>query len=237
MNLLKGKGFFRISMACAAMAACASSSLAQVAETNPLCIAAITEGYAVITQGINGSTSNQQETALLQNTIAAEYTMMKSWQSSYNAYLKTAQGYGTTLKASMSLYSEGVRTIEYLWQLKKAVASNPSGVVATLSMNNLYVETAAAFLKVYSLLENTIAKGGEQNMLNGTERTQMLWNANDELELLNRKLRQLLISVSYHTLSDVWTKATSGIIDRNKKQVAGEALKRWKRAAKTKVSE
>jgi len=104
-------------------------------------------------------------------------------------------------------------------------------------MNNLYVETAAAFLKVYSLLENTIAKGGEQNMLNGTERTQMLWNANDELELLNRKLRQLLISVSYHTLSDVWTKATSGIIDRNKKQVAGEALKRWKRAAKTKVSE
>ena len=35
-------------MACVALAACAVSASGQVVETNPLCIAAITEGYAVI---------------------------------------------------------------------------------------------------------------------------------------------------------------------------------------------
>ena len=84
---------------------------AQVVETNPLCVAAIAEGTALINSAVKGQTANQRETAILQNSIAAEYTMMKKWESQYNSYLKTAQGYGTSLKASMGIYSEGMRTL------------------------------------------------------------------------------------------------------------------------------
>ena len=59
-------------MTCAALAACATTVYAGVVETNPLCIAAIAEGYAVINKGINSQKSNQQEIAILQNSIGAE---------------------------------------------------------------------------------------------------------------------------------------------------------------------
>jgi hypothetical protein len=90
---------------------------------------------------MKGQTRNQAEIAALQGAIASEYTMMKRWESKYNSYLKTAQGYGTSLKASMSIYSEGVRTLRYLWEIKKAIGRNPEGAFATFSMNNLYLET------------------------------------------------------------------------------------------------
>ena len=76
-------------MACAVLSACAASTFAGIVETNPLCIAAIAEGYAVIQKGEKGQTRNQAEMAVLQNAIGAEYTMMKNWESKYNSYLKT----------------------------------------------------------------------------------------------------------------------------------------------------
>ena len=102
-------------------------------------------------------------------------------------------------------------------------------------MNNLYMETAASFLKVYGLLENTVAKGGAKNMLNGAERTQVLWSVNDELVTLNKRLRSLLISISYYNLKDVWNHATAGLAHRGNREIAGQAFDRWKRAAKLSV--
>ena len=235
MRLQIVSNIIKEAMACAALAACAVSASAQVVETNPLCIAAITEGYAVINSGIKGQTRSQEEIAILQNSIAAEYTMMKKWEEKYNSYLKTAQGYATSLKASMGIYAEGVRTLQYLWQIHKAIGDNPQGAFASFSMNNLYMETAASFLKVYGLLENTVAKGGAKNMLNGAERTQILWSVNDELVTLNKRLRSLLISISYYNLKDVWNHATAGLAHRGNRETAGQALDRWKRTAKLSV--
>lgn len=223
-------------MACVVITACATSASAGVVETNPLCIAAITEGYAVINKGIKGQTHSQEEIAILQNAIGAEYTMMKRWESKYNSYLKTAQGYGTSLKASMGIYAEGVRTLQYLWQIRAAIGRNPEGAFATFSMNNLYMETAAEFLKVYNLLKYTVSQGGSKNMLNGSERTQMLWTVNDELAYLNKKLRHLIISISYYNLKDVWINATAGLAHRGSREIAEQALDRWRRAAKLQLS-
>ena len=232
MKLQTVSNSIRRMMACVAFTACATTAFAGAVETNPLCIAAIVEGYATISKGIKGQTRNQAEIAVLQNAIGAEYTMMKNWESKYNSYLKTAQGYGTSLKASMAIYSEGVRTLRYLWEIKKAIGRNPEGAFATFSMNNLYLETASEFLKVYNLLNYTIAQGGSKNMLNGAERTQMLWTANDELAYLNRKLRSLIINISYYNLTDVWNNVTAGLTRRGLGEVAGQALDRWRRAAK-----
>ena len=52
-----------------------------------------------------------------------------------------------------------------LGRLHKAVSDNPLGVIATLSMNNLYIETATELVTVYTLLRNAVATGGPQNML------------------------------------------------------------------------
>ena len=90
---------------------------------------------------------------------AAEFTMIHEWERKYNSYLKTAEGYASTLKACTSLYDDGVRLFINLCNLKKAIAQNPQGIVATASLNNLYIETATELVTVYTTLKDAVAKG------------------------------------------------------------------------------
>ena len=119
-----------------------------------------------------------------------------------------------------------------LGKLKKAIGSNPQGIVATMSMNNLYLETATELISVYTLLKEAIATGGKTNMLTGAERSQTLWALSDKLGAFSRKLNRLYLSIRYYTLTDVWNNITAGMLDRDIGTIAGDALDRWKRAAR-----
>lgn len=157
---------------------------------------------------------------------------MKGWESKYNSYLKKARGFADALKAGTTLFADGVQILQRLYELQRAVNANPVGIGATLAMNDLYLETVQEFVKTYRLLEESVAKGGSMNMMTGAERTEMLWNLTDALDNLNRKLRQLAISIAYHNLTDVWNQATAGIVHKSHGDIAQDALDRWKRASK-----
>lgn len=206
-------------------------SRAQITSANPLEWAALAEGNELINGQVQKEIDSQRETAILQNTIAAEFTQIQSWQKKYNAYLKTASGYASTLKASTQLYNDGVRCFIYLGKLRQAISSNPQGIVASISMNNLYIETATELVTLYTMLKDAIATGGSQNMLTGAERSQTLWALSDRLESFNRKLNKLHLSIRYYTMTDVWNNATAGMIDRTNGEIASQALSRWRRRA------
>ena len=205
---------------------------AQIASSNPLEYVALAEGNELINAQIKSQIEEEQKTALMQNTIAAEFTMIHSWEKKYNKYLKTAEGYASTLKACTSLYDDGVRVFINLCNLKKAITNNPQGIVATMSMNNLYIETATELVSVYTTLKDAIAKGGEENMLTGAERSKTLWALNDRLDAFNRKLNQLYLSIRYYNMMDVWDNATTGMLDRTNGEIAQAALGRWKRSSR-----
>lgn len=205
---------------------------AQISSSNPLEYAALAEGNELINAQIKSQIEDQQKTALLQNTIAAEFTMIHSWEKKYNKYLKTAEGYASTLKACTTLYDDGVRVFVNLCNLKKAITGNPQGIVATMSMNNLYIETATELVSVYTTLKDAIAKGGTENMLTGAERSKTLWALNDRLDAFNKKLNQLYLSIRYYTMMDVWENATAGMLDRTNAEIAQAAFGRWKRTSR-----
>ena len=205
---------------------------AQIASSNPLEYVALAEGNELINAQIKAQIEDEQKTALLQNTIAAEFTMIHSWEKKYNKYLKTAEGYASTLKACTSLYDDGVRVFINLCNLKKAITGNPQGIVATMSMNNLYIETATELVSVYTTLRDAIAKGGKENMLTGAERSKTLWALNDRLDAFNKKLSQLYLSIRYYNMMDVWENATAGMLDRSNGEIAEAALGRWKRTSR-----
>lgn len=169
----------------------------------------------------------------MQNTIAAEFTKIHEWEKQYSNYLQKVDGYASTLKASTHLYTEGVRIFLSLTELKKAIGSNPQGIVASMSMNNLYMETATEMVSVYTLLKNAIAEGGVRNMLTGAERSQTLWALNERLAAFQKKLRRLCLSIRYYTFNDVWASVTAGMIDRDNASIARQAKARWKRVAKS----
>ena len=209
-----------------------SSANAQIASSNPLEYAALAEGNELINAQVKSQIEDEQKTALLQNTIAAEFTMIHSWEKKYNKYLKTVEGYASTLKACTSLYDDGVRVFINLCNLKKAITGNPQGIVATMSMNDLYIETATELVSVYTTLKDAIAKGGTENMLTGAERSKTLWALNDRLDAFNKRLCQLYLSIRYYNMMDVWENATAGMLDRSNGEIAEAALGRWKRTSR-----
>lgn len=210
-----------------------SSHAQSIVVANPLEWAALAEGNEAINGQIKKETEGQLQTAALQNTIAAEFTKIHEWEKQYSNYLQKVDGYASSLKASTHLYTEGVRIFISLSELKNAIGSNPQGIAATMSMNNLYIETATEMVSVYTLLKNAIAEGGVKNMLTGAERSQTLWALNDKLADFNKKLRKLCLSIRYYTFNDVWANATAGMIDRDNATIARQAKARWKRVAKS----
>ena len=206
---------------------------AQIVVANPLEWAVLVEGNELIDGQIKNEIEGQTQTAVLQGTISAEFTQIKKWEQKYNAYLKTVDGYASSLKAASHLYNDGVRLFINLCDIRKAVAANPQGIAATLSMNNLYAETATELVTVYTTLRDAIAAGGEGNMLTGAERSRTLWMIEDSLKAFNRKLSLLSLSLRYYTVSDVWYNATEGIVGRTNGEIARQAQSRWTRASRT----
>ncbi len=205
---------------------------AQYIQTNPLEWLALAEGNEAINEQIQSETEGQMKTAVIQNTIAAEFNKIHEWERKYSGYLQTAGGYASSLKAASMLYEDGVRIFIILGKLSKAISTNSQGVIATISMNNLYIETATELVTVYTLLRNAISTGGTQNMLTGAERSEIMWALNDKLYSFKKKLNRLYLSIRYYTLTDVWNNVIAGMLDRSNGEVAIMALDRWKRAAK-----
>ena len=164
---------------------------AQIAASNPLEWTALAEGNELINEQIDKQIKGQTQTALLQNSIAAEFNQIHKWEKQYNSYLKTASGYASSLKACTHLYNDGVRIFLTLGKLGKAIKDNPQGIAASMGMNNLYIETATELVSVFTLLNDAVAKGGNENMLTGAERSKTLWALNDQLSAFSRKLHLL----------------------------------------------
>lgn len=205
---------------------------AQYVQTNPLEWIALAEGNEAINGEIKSQVEGQRKTAVLQSTIASEFNKIHEWERKYSGYLQTASGYASSLKAGATLYEDSVRIIITLGQLRQAVHDNPQGIAATMSMNNLYVETATELISIYTLLRNTVATGGSANMLTGAERSEIMWLLADRLGAFQKKLSRLCLCIRYYTLADVWNNATAGLVDRGTGEVANIALDRWKRSAR-----
>lgn len=209
-----------------------SRSYGQVVSSNPGEYTILATGNALINETVKSETKAERNTALMQNAMAGEFTKMKQWEKDYNSYLKTATNYASALKAATHIYDDGVRILLTLGKLRKATTNNPQGIVATVSMNNLYMETTTEMLSVFTLLKNAVAKGGSTNMLTGAERSKTLWELEDKLSSFSHKLQLLYLSIRHYRMSDVWNRATAGMVERDKHDVALQSLSHWKRYAK-----
>lgn len=199
-------------------------------QSNPLEYAAIAAGETSLDSQYVKQSRAMAALAIEQGAMTKANTKMKQWEEKYNSYLKTVSGYASSIKAATTLYADGLQTLMALWEVHTACRINPQGIAASVSMNNLYLETAAEFIRTYRAVKNVIARGGESNMLNGAERTQMLWNLTNSLDLLNRKLRRLSVSITMYSFEDVWNKATCGKITKTNKMLATESSRRMRRA-------
>lgn len=210
---------------------CAGGMSAQVYQ-NPLEWMVLGEGNEAINKKISSQIKGQTATAVLQNMIAAEFKKIHEWEKKYSDYTKTVSGYASSLKAASCIYDDALRIFITLGNLKKACEENPQGMVASIPMNTLYLETATELVSTFTLIRNAVAKGGSTNMLTGAERSEMLWAINDKLAEFNKKIHRLYLSIRYYTLLDVWYNLSAGMIERTPGTIARQAHDRWRRAAR-----
>lgn len=224
---------FRAVMLCFAIVLSTAVCRGQFSATtsNPGEYLAIKKGEDNILNEISAQTNYRKKEAGIQAELSATTAKIKNWEQQYNKYLKTTEGFADGIAAACQLYLEGVQTLNALWEVSAAKKINPQGVFATMSMNNLYMETAMQFIKTYRSLKKVCKKGGNGNMLNSAERTQLIWNLERELEQLNSKLRRLAVSISVFSFEDVWNRAIAGKIDKSNGMLALEARNRMRRAA------
>lgn len=205
---------------------------AQLSGNHPAEIGAVLDGYSAINKEVERQTESQAVTTAEVGLLAGEYKNMSQWEEKYNNYLKKVEGHASTLKASTTLYADGVKVLLTLDKIRKAVKNNPEGVLATVSMNNLYMETLTEFIGIYRLLKNTVAQGGKNNMLTGSERSKVLWEIESKMYALSKKLNLLYVSLRHYKMVDVWNRYSSGIINRTPGDKARDAIDRWRRHAK-----
>lgn len=223
---------FRVLMVCLTMALSIAVCRGQGASTsNPGEYLAIMEGENLINGKISSQNKSREKEAGIQSELSYSTTKIRTWEQQYNSYLKTTEGYVNGIVACCQLYLEGVQTLTALWEVYATQKINRQGVFATMSMNNLYMETATQFLRTYSSLKKVCKQGGKNNMLNTAERTALIWNLERELEHLNQKLRSLAVSISVFSFEDVWNRAIAGKIDKSNGMLALEARNRMRRAA------
>lgn len=204
---------------------------AQLSGNHPGEIIAVTNGYSTINKQVERQMEDQTVTTAEVGLLAGMYKKMREWDEKYYDYLKDAEKYASALKASTTLYADGVKVMLTLDRIRKAVNNNPEGVLATVSMNNLYMETLSEFVGIYTLLKNTVSKGGKEHMLTGAERSKVLWEIESKMSVLSKKLNMLYISLRHYKMVDVWNKYSSGIVNRTPGDKARQALRRWRRCA------
>ena len=215
------------------MLATATAANAQASCENPLEYVALTEGNLAINAVVDEELRGQTETAVLQNSIALEFNKIREWEKKYSQYTQTVEGFASSLNAATHIYEDAMHIMVTLGKLSHVMSDNPQGIVATMSMNTLYVETATELVSCFTLIRDAVAKGGKKNMLTGAERSEMLWDINDKMDAFAKKLRLLYLSIRYYRMIDVWNTYTAGMIERDNGAIASNAHERWIRTAQT----
>lgn len=200
-------------------------------------IAAYPDQWIIISlYGGDVISQSQKNTKKMAEVIAEQHitdqmlTVLDKWNKEYNDYLKDTTGIVSSIKAGSMLYTQGAILLENIFLLKKAIGSNPEGLPASVPMNNLYMETAVTAIKCCKTLKTACTKGGSDNMLTGAERVELLWRLGEEMRELNKKVRKTAISIAYYRLTDVWWKATEGMVDYDHGTIAKRSMKEWSRA-------
>ncbi len=191
-------------------------------------IISINGGY-VISQS-KENTKKMAEVIAEQHLTDQMLTILDKWNQEYNDYLKDPTGIANSIKTGSMLYTQGAILLENIYLLKKAIGSNPEGLPASVPMNNLYMETAVTAIKCCKTLKTACTKGGSDNMLTGAERVELLWQLGEDMRELNKKVRKTAISIAYYKLTDVWWKATEGMVDYDHGAIAKRSMKEWSRA-------
>ena len=193
-------------------------------------------GHALIADQLNQQQKKLLETNAFLLTMGTYKQIEANWEQKYCDYLSSFSNFASKVRASSMIVGDMVKSIVLIKDVGQAVADNPQGILANINMSNIYLETYLQMGLVVISLEKVLSKSaaGTENLLTGPNRCTLLYDLEDKVAELNKKLHILSLSLRTYNLSDVWYKETAGLVkdrDYQLKQAVSHAADIRKRAA------
>ena len=237
------KGFFAetmkgmIGVRCLSVAVLMATALPAAAQfsvttEDPFLAAAYITGSTLEINEIQTGTGYKLSTEMLEGAITAKFNQIKKWQQKESDYLKDASKFAQAIKAGTTLATTCLKTLRNLNELRKAANNNPEGIVTSTVMNNLYLETLVEFIKTYRMLEWSVTKGKEKNMLTGKERAETMWMLVDRIEELNEKIHTLALSVAFWNFKLSFMQLSIGYGVYDTKRIGDICIEKWRNSYK-----
>lgn len=191
----------------------------------------------IYTEKTKKTLKNQEKVMLLQTTghiwTKEEVEAVTDLQREFNDYLDSFRSVVSYAAQIYGFYHEITRLTENMGEFTGQLKNSPTNALAvalSTNRNKIYRELIYNSVEIVNDICTVCLS---DNKMTEKERMEIVFGIRPKLQLMNKKLQRLSITVKYTSMGDVWMEITEQTRPKaDKAEIARSAMRRWKRSGK-----
>lgn len=191
----------------------------------------------IYTEKTKKTLKNQEKVMLLQTTghiwTKEEVEAVTDLQREFNDYLDSFRSVVSYAAQIYGFYHEITRLTENMGEFTGQLKNSPTNALAvalSTNRNKIYRELIYNSVEIVNDIRTVCLS---DNKMTEKERMEIVFGIRPKLQLMNKKLQRLSITVKYTSMGDVWMEITEQTRPKaDKAEIARSAIRRWKRSGK-----
>jgi len=191
----------------------------------------------IYTEKTKKTLKNQEKVMLLQTTghiwTKEEVEAVTDLQREFNDYLDSFRSVVSYAAQIYGFYHEITRLTENMGEFTGQLKNSPTNALAvalSTNRNKIYRELIYNSAEIVNDIRTVCLS---DNKMTEKERMEIVFGIRPKLQLMNKKLQRLSITVKYTSMGDVWMEITEQTRPKaDKAEIARSAMRRWKRSGK-----
>lgn len=191
----------------------------------------------IYTEKTKKTLKNQEKVMLLQTTghiwTKEEVEAVTDLQREFNDYLDSFRSVVSYAAQIYGFYHEITRLTENMGEFTGQLKNSPTNALAvalSTNRNKIYRELIYNSVEIVNDIRTVCLS---DNKMTEKERMEIVFGIRPKLQLMNKKLQRLSITVKYTSMGDVWMEITEQTRPKaDKAEIARSAMRRWKRSGK-----
>lgn len=191
----------------------------------------------IYTEKTKKTLKNQEKVMLLQTTghiwTKEEVEAVTDLQREFNDYLDSFRSVVSYAAQIYGFYHEITRLTENMGEFTGQLKNSPTNALAvalSTNRNKTYRELIYNSVEIVNDIRTVCLS---DNKMTEKERMEIVFGIRPKLQLMNKKLQRLSITVKYTSMGDVWMEITEQTRPKaDKAEIARSAMRRWKRSGK-----
>ena len=194
--------------------------MAQI-ETDPALTAAVAFQTATIKAELDKQNTTQLAIAGIDAGIEIELGMVRQYTEKVYNYLSTVQGVVANAADIVTCLDMSVQILNSIGSLSEAVVDHPEGAFCTALIGRMTVPLVSEATALAGYVTSLVKKGGDTNLLNSYERTQILWKVKNSLWSINDRIHGVINEINFLRLRHVKQSLGSALLGNSYYDIVG----------------